>query len=310
MNRIFCYIAVLLLCSCQATFFSETFPFTENQEKVATIHRLDLSHQNLKWLPKEIVEYKNLHFINLSNNPELQLDSAFSVLATLPALKIIRLDSNHIEKLPENIKKLTALTHLSFVNNPQFNLNENCVVLAGMHSLTTLNFQHCAFTEIPATIASIKHLRNLRLSNNKINTGASFTHLSKIEKLKFLWLDNNEIATLPPEIGALNQVVELYLGENNLSQLPEEIKQCNNLCILYLGNNQFTAIPEQIMDMEMMYMLVLYNNQITHIPEKFSTTKSPLAVLVLDKNKLSEEEIKKAIHYFKGFFLFSTKNQQ
>jgi len=31
--------------------------------------------------------------------------------------------------------------------------------------------------------------------------------------------------------------------------------------------------------------------------------------LVLDKNNLHESEIKKATNYFKGFFLFSTKNQ-
>jgi len=123
-------------------------------------------------------------------------------------------------------------------------------------------------------------------------------------------LDNNEITFLPPEVASLNQVVELYLDGNKLTQLPEEIKQCEKLCILYLGNNQFKEIPEQIIGIKMLYMLVLYNNEITAIPEKFNNSEIPLAVLVLDKNKLSEEEIKKSINYFKGFFLFSTKNQR
>ena len=157
--------------------------------------------------------------------------------------------------------------------------------------------------------SSIKKLRTLRLSHNKINTANSYNHLAEVEKLKFLWLDNNAIKQLPPEIGNLKQVVELYLEDNQLSQLPEAIKQCENLCILYLGNNQFKEIPSQIMDMKMMYMLVLYNNQIETIPEEFAHATAPLAVLIMDKNKLSEAEINKSINYFKGFFLFSTKNQ-
>lgn len=309
MNKLFCYTVLLLLSSCQAAYFSETFLYTENQKGILKIERLDLSHQNLKTLPKNIRNYKNLQFINLSNNPDLQLDSAFTVLAALPQLKIIRLDSNAITYLPENIIKLKNVTHLSFVNNPNFNWRKNNDALAEMPKLTTLNFDYCDFMEVPENISTIKHLRNLRLSHNKINTGVSFTNLSKIEKLKFLWLDNNEITFLPPEIKALNQVTELYLHDNKLSQLPEEIKQCEKLCILYLGNNQFKEIPDQIMDMKMLYMLVLYNNQIATIPEKFNNSKIPLAVLVMDKNKLSEEEIKKSINYFKGFFLYSTKNQ-
>ncbi|PIQ16555.1 MAG: hypothetical protein COW67_02255 [Flavobacteriales bacterium CG18_big_fil_WC_8_21_14_2_50_32_9] len=310
MTKLLGYIAVVFLFACQTRYFSETYSNTENQKNAKKIVRLDLSNQQLEVLPKDILDYTNLQFINLSNNPKLKLDSAFEVLASFPSLKFVRLDSNNIIDLPSNIKKLIQLTHISLVYNPEFDIEENINKMGEVHNLTTLNFSHCNIQEIPKNISTLKQLRNLRLSHNKINTANSFNHLSGIEKLKFLWLDNNQIKQLPSAIGNLKQVIELYLDDNQLSALPESIEQCENMCILYLGNNQFEEIPEQIMDMKMMYMLVLYNNKIKTIPEKFAHTKAPLAVLVMDKNRLSETEIKTAINYFKGFFLFSTKNQQ
>ncbi|MBL4755475.1 MAG: leucine-rich repeat domain-containing protein, partial [Flavobacteriales bacterium] len=94
---------------------------------------------------------------------------------------------------------------------------------------------HNNLNEIPENIKTNRNLSNLRLSYNDINTSKSIGRLAEVEKLKYLWLDHNNIEKLPPEIGELTQMAELYLGNNAIKELPDEIEKCNNLCVLYLG---------------------------------------------------------------------------
>ena len=310
MSKVIVILVALCLVSCHPIYFGETVTYSANQTNYNKIYRLDLSHQNLRELPTDIGKFTNLTFINLSNNPSLDLEEAFKALARLTELTVLILDSNELHILPQNIGQLTSIKHISLVYNPAIKLEDTFNQLQTLPNFTTLNLSHNNLNEIPENIKTNLHLSNLRLSYNSINTSTSISRLATVKKLKYLWLDHNDIEKLPAEIGELTQMSELYLGNNAISELPNEIEKCNNLCVLYLGDNQFKSLPEQIIDMRILYMLVIYGNKISEISEDFQKLKSPLAILVLDKNKLSSEQIKIAKKYFTGFFLLSVKNQE
>ncbi|MFQ3857653.1 leucine-rich repeat domain-containing protein [Leptospira kirschneri] len=64
--------------------------------------------------------------------------------------------------------------------------------------------------------------------------------------VRTLDLINNQLTTLPKEIGYLEELWLLDLRKNQLTTLPKEIGKLQKLEKLYLKNNQFTTFPKEI----------------------------------------------------------------
>ena len=70
-------------------------------------------------------------------------------------------------------------------------------------------------------------------------------HKMDITKInKELYLCNEQLQSIPPEIGQLNMLQTLYLSNNQLQSIPPEIGQLNMLRILSLDNTQLKLVPE------------------------------------------------------------------
>ena len=65
--------------------------------------------------------------------------------------------------------------------------------------------------------------------------------IEQLENLEVWGLSNNQLTTLPKEIGQLGNLQWLYLHGNQLTTLPTEIGQLGNLQSLYLQKNQLTS---------------------------------------------------------------------
>ena len=50
-----------------------------------------------------------------------------------------------------------------------------------------------------------------------------------------MYLNNNQLTSLPAEIGQLTSLTELYLSDNQLTSVPAEIGQLTSLKELDLG---------------------------------------------------------------------------
>ena len=66
--------------------------------------------------------------------------------------------------------------------------------------------------------------------------------------LQKLWLQYNQLTTLPVEIGNLVNLQYLNLDNNKLTTLPVEIGNLVNLQNLNLDNNQLTSLPVELLN--------------------------------------------------------------
>ncbi|EMF83867.1 leucine rich repeat protein [Leptospira weilii serovar Topaz str. LT2116] len=77
----------------------------------------------------------------------------------------------------------------------------------------------------------------------------TYTDLTKAlqnpSKVRVLNLSGQELATLPKEIGQLQNLQELYLNGNQLKTLPSEIEFLKKLKILRLYQNEFSSAEKE-----------------------------------------------------------------
>jgi Leucine-rich repeat (LRR) protein len=90
----------------------------------------------------------------------------------------------------------------------------------------------------------------------------------EIVNLQKLYLDGDQLTSIPNEIGNLMNLQELYLHCNQLTSLPNGIGNLVNLQILYLHHNQLTSIPNDIGNLVNLWKLDLENNRLTSLPNE------------------------------------------
>ncbi|MDE5087098.1 MAG: leucine-rich repeat domain-containing protein [Trichodesmium sp. St16_bin2-tuft] len=118
--------------------------------------------------------------------------------------------------------------------------------------------------------------------NQLISLPESITTISNLTELI---LYRNQLTSLPESIGKLSNLTELYLDDNQLTSMPESIIKLSNLTQLYLGNNQLTSLPASITKLSNLTGLYLDDNQLTSLPESIIKL-SNLTRLSLGNNQL------------------------
>ena len=101
-----------------------------------------------------------------------------------------------------------------------------------------------------------------------------------------LYLHNNQIVVLPPEIGRLVNLTALSVENNKLASLPREIGQLVALERLHLHGNFIVSLPSEIGELEKLQRLFLSDNCITSLPPEIGSLIN-LQWLSLDHNKLT-----------------------
>jgi Leucine-rich repeat (LRR) protein len=190
----------------------------------------DLSKKNLKDIPEEVFENKNIKVLYLYGN---ELDSIPGKIGQLDQLEELYIGKNHLKTLPKEIGQL-----------------ENLKVLS-------VQFNDLAY--LPAEIGSLKKLERLVLNQNSLR---SLPHeIGQLTNLQDLQLKMNWLDSLPKEIGNCSNLRFVYLNRNNLRSLPESINQLTNLKELYLaGSGQLVQLPESLCDLRMLEILEVDDN--------------------------------------------------
>jgi Leucine-rich repeat (LRR) protein len=294
----------LSACETSRTYYGETDTVVHTKKQH---FRLDLSVQSLTELPSDLSQQTELRTLNLSGNPSLDLTNALEIACRLPNLHILILNDLKLKALPGAIKNCKALTQISLVNNPGLDFEDAFKTLSTLN-LEFLDLSNNQLNELPEALGNLKTLRDLRLSHNHISQSQSYETLGQLPLLFSVWLDNNQLTTLPKEIGLLTRVGYLYLDNNYLTELPQSMRFMRRLSAAWLGHNCFTQVPTTLADRGI-FMVFLNNNRISDIGDRFRTGRFFVRGIVLDYNYLDNPQRKESAKIFHDTFIYSDDNQ-
>ena len=209
-------------------------------------------------ISKSIGYLTHLEFLDLSNN---QIKFIPKFISNLINLKTLKLDRNQIKILKECISYLINLVLLNLAHNKLSKIPE---CFSSLTKLTVLDLSYNKFTHIPKCIGYLINLRILYLDNNKIKNIPECIGL--LVNLQHLYLDCNQITVLPFCISRLLNLKTLQLPHNNITVFPNYITNLFNLNVINLENNKISQIPDTIGRLIRLEQLYLGNNRITNIP--------------------------------------------
>lgn len=119
-----------------------------------SVFYLDLSRKGLKEIPTEILSFKNLIGIDLSNNKLNNLPPDF----IFPNLSILNLTNNKFHDFPLVICKNTGLTKLLMGKNY---LSEIPECIGELYNLELLDIWFNVITVLPESLAKLNKLRSM-----------------------------------------------------------------------------------------------------------------------------------------------------
>lgn len=204
---------------------AELFPFwtIEHENKFQRVVVLELSHQELYKLTREIGRFKWLQDLDVSYN---FLENLPKELEECKQLTSLNLNNNSIKSLPEFIGNFSVLESLKIKKNQLQMLPKSFDKLT---NLLTLNLGRNQFSEFPEPILSLTRLDDLTIDHNSISTLPN--GIEKLVNLRILEADDNKISRIPKSLGNLRNLRILVLTENPVKTFPEEVRNLPNLTI-------------------------------------------------------------------------------
>ncbi|CAH8363643.1 unnamed protein product [Eruca vesicaria subsp. sativa] len=224
-------------------------------ESGKVLEKIDLSGQELKFLPEAFWKIVGLVSLNISGNDLTFIPDAISKLKKLEELDV---SSNSLESLPDSIGMLLNLKILNVSANNLTSLPES---IAHCRSLVELDASYNNLTSLPTNLGyGLQNLERLLVQLNKLRYFPG--SISEMYSLKYLDAHMNEIHGLPSSIGKLTKLEVLNLSSNfnNLMRVPDAITDLTNLRELDLSNNQIQAIPDSFYMLKKLEKLNLDHN--------------------------------------------------
>ncbi|XP_033323175.2 PH domain leucine-rich repeat protein phosphatase [Megalopta genalis] len=259
------------------------------------LHVLHLESNELKKIPRELLELRRLTYLNVSDNKIEKIPSDISQLINL---KELILDRNGIKYLPQELGELKNLRNISLAGNclsslPSF-FNMRALTLTDVLPKTDHNKGYKDERSTQNNLYKV-NLRNNQLKGNIIlgNYG-NLTHLdvseNSIEKLDISALQ--ELRSIRCARNILTELtvcgrnlVSLIAGNNKLKKLTIEPMPVN-LEHLDVSYNNLDALPEWTPDLPVLRALFASHNALTALPDRLLTQPSRLEVLHLPHNRL------------------------
>lgn len=109
-------------------------------------------------------------------------------------------------------------------------------------------------------------------TNNSTDTGVS----RKTE----LNLSNQNLTTVPAEIGKQQSLEILNLSNNKLTGIPAEIGQLKNLRVLNLSNNLLTGLPYELGNLQLLTLLDISGNNYSQADLEIIKSKLPTTTVI------------------------------
>ncbi|XP_052782663.1 uncharacterized protein LOC128218928 [Mya arenaria] len=265
------------------------------------LKRLDLSHNNLRFLPNAIGYLTTISELDVRWNPmpgysggrhgtDGLTDSVMRSIGN--TIKVFKFGDAMMTSWPQSLNHFNRLAELvvAGVNIPYWPPN----AFHGFEqTLKKLTIENLPIGSVPYGIAGLRHLEELHLDNLLYPFGDSslvslpFTELGGT--LKVLSLKNDSLTTFPEGIKQLTSLQELYLDGNNLDFVSDEaisLLKTANVTLLSLRNCALKRVPGEISDLRNLETLDLSENLIRSIESTDLQNLHNLHTLRLNANPL------------------------
>jgi internalin A len=137
------------------------------------------------------------------------------------------------------------------------------------------------------------------------NIGSLPPEIGGFKMIYHLNLNNTSLKLIPPEIGQLQNLHSLLIQNNELGTLPLEIGKLTELQQINVAHNRLKVLPKEIGNLQKLRILSAQNNQLTSLPLEITNIKSlqeldlrgnplPIPPEILDKVK----EPAKILNYY------------
>jgi Leucine-rich repeat (LRR) protein len=223
----------------------------------AKVESPHLRNHEIERLSPKIKALSNLIWLDLADNPLIELPEEFGALQNL---RFLRLSDTGLMDIT-NLEALEA-----FGNQLEY---------AGVHGLK----------DLPESFGQLKELVYLRLDGARLKkVPASIFELKKLDNLD---LGFNLIKEIPEAIGELTELVYLKLSRNNFTRLPDSIGRLKKLRRLRLDNLDLEYLPESIGGLSSLEMLEICYGRLGEVPTSIQHLKN-LKHIYLYKTEISD----------------------
>lgn len=141
----------------------------------------------------------------------------------------------------------------------------SAIITQSMIDNTTLLYFSSKNISDVTGIGIFVNLESLYLESNNLTSLPS--ELGNLVKLKTLWLQSNHLTSLPDELGNLINVNIIDISRNNLKSLPSTIGNMSSLKLLQVNDNNLTSLPSTIGNISSLEILQVNNNNLTSLPD-------------------------------------------
>ncbi len=192
--------------------------------------------------------------------------------------------SQGLRTFPEEIFSLAdTLEILDLSGNELASLPDD---LPRLHKLRVLFCSDNAFTRLPEVLGRCEQLEMIGFKSNRIQEvpGASLPSM-----LRWLILTNNNLESVPDELGRCARLQKLMLAGNRLSSLPQALGNCSRLELLRIAANQLEAFPEWIGSLPRLSWLAYAGNPCCQQRERVLLNDSPIRTIAWQELELQQQ---------------------
>ena len=194
------------------------------------VSKLDLLKQRLQSCSLHPEESEIISNVDLSNS-DLNVFPLQELLPLRDSLEVLNLGGNQLSSLPPELALFRKLRILFFAGNN--------------------------FTEVPTVLGSLPDLYMLSFKSNRVS---SVPAESLSPSLGWLILTDNQIRSLPGNIGRLAGLRKCMLAANELTALPPEMAHCRSLELLRIAANRLEVLPDWLLRLPRLRWLAFAGN--------------------------------------------------
>lgn len=254
----------------------------KNISKLKSLEFLYLGKNNIEIIPDYIGFMQKLTILDISNNIISKIPPS---LGKLKNLKKIFLQKNKITRVANELEGFKSI-HVEIMLDwakmevlPDY-LTLKCFGLRFNDLKIKLRLEELIKNKIPKIdLLDFNEIDIYKLGYSERNGHIEILclrylnlkkipdYLSKLKKLRALYLDGNDISEIPDQLYDLKKLVKLKLSNNNLTSVSVKIKALKSIEWLDLSNNKLDVIPKELFENLFLKYLNLKSNNIREIPD-------------------------------------------